>query len=328
MIDVTIIVPVYNVENYLEKCFDSLVNQDYDKKKYEIYAINDGSSDKSLEILKKYSKKYKNITLKDLKKNKGVSYARNIGIKNAKGEYLMFCDSDDTYEKNAISKFMKVIKKEKCDFLMSNYYITSNKKDIAVKSSDYFKNKNLTKEEIVSFMTLTSCSKIIKKELFIDNNVYYPEDIKRCEELTVIPVVAYYAKKPIVIDDVLYHYYQRKTSASNNNAKINIGDLSFFDETFLKFENIIDKTKYREELEFRAIDHLFYGKMLVMLKANFDKRTILNEIEKLNKKYPEMLNNKYLNNYNKFKLLFIKFVSNKNLLMAKIFAKLHQMVTG
>ncbi len=328
MIDVTIIVPVYNVEDYLRNCLNSLVNQDYDKNKYEIYIINDGSTDKSLEIIKKYEKKYKNIKVNNFKNNKGVSYARNIGIKNAKGKYLMFCDADDTYELNTISKYMEVIEKENSDFVMSNYYITSNNKDIFVKTTNYYQNKTITKKEIISYMTLTSCSKIIKKSLFIDNSIYYPEDIKRCEELVVIPVVAYFAKRPIIIEDALYHYYQRKTSASNNNKKLKIRDLSFFDITFERFRNIIDESQFAEELEFRAIDQLMYGKMLVMLKANINKKEIIREIELLNKKYPNILKNKYLKKYNNGKIIFIKLIVKKYIFLAKLFAKIHQMITG
>lgn len=90
----SIIVPVYNVEPYLEKCLDSLLDQNIDKSQYEILVLNDGSTDKSLEIVHKYADKYSNIQ-EFSHPNKGLSGTRNVGLKNATGDYVWFVDSDD-----------------------------------------------------------------------------------------------------------------------------------------------------------------------------------------------------------------------------------------
>lgn len=326
-IDVTIIVPVYNVENYLKKCIDSLVNQTYDRNKYEIFIINDASKDNSLNIIKEYQKKHSNITLYDLKNNKGVSHARNIGIKNAKGKYLLFCDSDDYYELDAIEKFIEHAKNNNSDFVMANYYIAKAKNNIKVNTTNYFKNEIITKEESICYMTLTSCSKLIKKDLFINNNIFYPEDIKRCEELTVIPVISYLAKKPTIMNEYLYYYYQRHGSASNTHAKTNVKDLFFFDETYNRFIKPLNKDKYKEEMEFRAIDHLLYGKTLVMLKLHISRKEIINHINNFNALFPKALKNKYLKEYSSAKKLFIILTSKKMMLGINILAKIHKLLT-
>ena len=92
--DVSFVIPVYNVEKFLKDCLDSILNQKYDINKIEIILINDGSKDNSLEICKNYENKYNNIKLID-KKNEGVSVARNVGIENAEGKYILILDSDD-----------------------------------------------------------------------------------------------------------------------------------------------------------------------------------------------------------------------------------------
>lgn len=323
MIDVTIIVPIHNVEQYLENCIESLINQDYDKSKMEIFLIDDYSTDNSLSIVKKYASENSFITVKELNENKGVSYARNIGIKDAKGKYLMFCDADDYYELNAVSTLMQVVNKKNADFVTANYFITSLDKSIKVNTSRYFQNDVISKENIISYMTLTSCSKIIKKDLFIQNNVFYPEEIKRCEELTVIPVLAYLALKTVSIDTALYHYCQRKTSASNT---VN-GNIDFFDITFNKFSQKIDKAKYYKELEFRAIDHLLYGKVLVMLKMKKSSKEIKMYIKNFKKQYPNFYKNKYLKNFNILKRIFIISLYTENLIIAKIYTHIHKMIT-
>lgn len=102
----SIIVPVYNVENWLSRCASSLINQDLDKSEYEIIFVNDGSTDDSFEIAKKYSESYDNIILIS-QENKGLSAARNAGINKANGKYIWFVDSDDWIEPNIAGQLLK-----------------------------------------------------------------------------------------------------------------------------------------------------------------------------------------------------------------------------
>jgi glycosyltransferase involved in cell wall biosynthesis len=103
----SVIVPVYKVEPYLERCLSHLVEQDISKDDYEIICVNDGSPDNSREIIKRFQDKHRNIKLID-QENQGVSVARNMGIKHAKSEYLLFIDSDDFVEKNTLKKKIQV----------------------------------------------------------------------------------------------------------------------------------------------------------------------------------------------------------------------------
>ncbi len=328
MIDVTIIVPIFNAEGYLEKCLNSLANQDYDKTKLEILAIDDASSDKSKEILKKYAEEYSFITPKYLEVNKGVSHARNIGIQEAKGRFIMFCDSDDYYEKDAVSKLMKAAKEEKSDFVMANYYISYSNKNIKVDASNFFAETKISKKEVISYMTLTSSAKLIQKKIFLDNDIYYSEDLKRSEELAVIPIAAYLAENPIFINETLYYYYQRKSSASNSNKGKVKKDFDFFDITFERFANQVNQQCYKQEIEFRAIEQLLYGKLLVMLKARIPKNEIKLEIEKFKNAYPNFSKNPYLKRYSKAKVIFIQLLNHKMIFLAQIFAMLHEKLTG
>lgn len=321
MIDVSIIIPVYNADKYLKRCVESLTKQ---QENIEILLIDDCSTDKSREIAKQLQEQNDCVKVIELEKNQGVSNARNVGIEKAKGEYIMFSDADDWYEENAISTFVKLAKQRKADFIIANHYVSYENKKIKVDISSYFSKDKITKEEIVSYMTLSSWAKLIKKDLFIDNNVKYPIDLKRCEELEVIPIVAYKAKNPIVIEDVLYNYYQRANSASNKIEN----DLSYFDKSFERFKEQIDEKKYKEELEFRAIEHLLYGKTLVMLKNKTDSKKIIEHIEKFKKSYPNFMKNKYLKNFNKAKRIFIYTLNYKTLILSKIFAVIHDKFVG
>lgn len=114
----SVIVPVYNAEKYLERCLDSIFAQ---KGDFEVIVVNDGSQDKSLQILEKYAKKYSNMHLIS-QKNQGVSAARNAGIAFAKNKYITFVDSDDWLEPNAFEDVLETIKKDKSDVILTGFY--------------------------------------------------------------------------------------------------------------------------------------------------------------------------------------------------------------
>ena len=120
---VSIIVPVYNVERHLNKCLDSLVNQTL--KNIEIIIVNDGSLDNSQLIINEYSNKYKNIRT-FIKKNGGLSDARNYGLKKAKGEYVLFVDSDDYIALDSCERLYNTAKQDDVDVLIGNYIKVDN----------------------------------------------------------------------------------------------------------------------------------------------------------------------------------------------------------
>lgn len=117
----SIIIPVYNTEKYLERCLDSVLGQNY--KEIEIILINDGSKDNSLKICEKYKKRFSEIVLID-QENQGLGAARNRGIENSNGEYLIFLDSDDYVEKDSLKAADNIVKRESYDLIavMWNHY--------------------------------------------------------------------------------------------------------------------------------------------------------------------------------------------------------------
>ena len=113
---VSVIIPVYNSEKYIARCLDSVIEQTY--KNIEIIIINDGSKDKSKEILDEYEKKYPNIIRHIEQENKGVAKTRNYGIKIANGNYITFIDNDDYIDKDYIETFVNVLKENEYDIVM------------------------------------------------------------------------------------------------------------------------------------------------------------------------------------------------------------------
>ena len=145
---VSVIIPVYNVEQYLRKCLDSVINQTF--KDIEIIIVNDCSPDNSLQMIKEYQTKEERIVLIDLKQNVGLGFARNEGMKIAKGKYITFVDSDDWIASNYIEVLYNNIEKNNLDVVSasSHFYDNSLKKLInrETVSADIL---NKTKKEVL-----------------------------------------------------------------------------------------------------------------------------------------------------------------------------------
>ena len=132
----SIIIPVYNSEKYVSNSVKSILKQSFSKNRYEIILINDCSNDNSKLIIENLKKKFKFIKVINNKKNYKVSYCRNIGIKKAKGKYILFLDSDDELKKNSFNRIEKLLSKYEYDVILSLEFKSNKKED------RYKKNKS------------------------------------------------------------------------------------------------------------------------------------------------------------------------------------------
>ena len=214
---ISIIIPIYNVEKYLEKCLNSVEKQKY--KNIEVILVNDGSTDKSQEIIKKYQENYKNI--KALKKeNGGLSDSRNYGVKNATGDYICFIDSDDYIDENLFSDLEKYLD---LDYDMIKYKlikVDENYNQIEKIDGPIFENK--TGEEAFNIlygqdvMLQPSWLYLYKKSFWDENKFEFPVG-KIHEDFATIPLIMLKAKKVISTNIYGYYYYQSNSSITRGN---------------------------------------------------------------------------------------------------------------
>lgn len=320
--DISIIVPIFNCEKYLRRCLDSLLNQQI--KEYEILCINDCSNDNSMKILEEYSKYYDKIKIINNKVNEGVSKSRNIGILESKGEYIVFCDGDDSYEKNSISMMLEYARKNGSDFVVTNHCIVKKGKKILRDYVSKYKEEFPNKKNCIRNIDLSSCGKLVKRSIFIENEIFYPENLKRFEEYPVIPVCCFYAKKVSCLNIHTYNYYQNINSASNSS----LNDFSVFEIAFDLFKKRILVDDFKEELEFREIEHILYGKIIVMLKNNRTRNEIRDEILKFKNKHNNYTNNKYYSDLSLSRKIFLYFVQRESYTALKILSLIHSLITA
>ena len=211
---ISVIVPVYNVEEYLEKCLDSVTNQTL--KDIEIICINDGSTDNSLEILKTYAGQDNRIVIIN-KQNEGVAAARNDGLDIAQGDYIMFLDSDDYLTPEACETAYNKITEKNADIGVFSHF--ENENGICLESP---KNKNVrqfAQDETLtdySCFQIMSCDKIYKKSFLNDNNLRFPKGIKNAEDSVFCWCCLFNRPKYCFIEKPIYIYIvNRKNSATN-----------------------------------------------------------------------------------------------------------------
>lgn len=207
---VSVIVPVYNVERYLKKCIESIINQTY--KNLEIFLVDDGSTDNSGKICDEYAKKDNRINVIH-KENKGVSSARNAGINEAKGEWIAFIDADDWIEENYIEELLKNTSKE-IDIVQCGYYrvVANNKESINCDGNDEVRNKE---EFLIGClnpqMAYGLChTKIIRKSKIKD--IRFDEEIVVCEDALFNIELSENVNRVKIIKIPLYNYHIHQDS--------------------------------------------------------------------------------------------------------------------
>ena len=206
---VTIAVPVYGVESYVEKCAISLFEQTYPNLEYVF--IDDCSPDKSIEIIEKVLDRYPNrqgqVRIIRQKKNKGCPAARNLAVQLATGDFIFHVDADDYLEKDAISSMVSEQMATDADLVVGNYMIETDSKTNLVQYCDISK----TKEEIVKDCLDDRSSQsvwgiLIRRQIYIENNIRADENFHVGEDWQVAPLLLYYANKIAYVDKVIYHY--------------------------------------------------------------------------------------------------------------------------
>lgn len=183
---VSIIIPVYNGENYIRKCLDSILNQEY--KDFEVLVVDDNSMDNSYSILQEYEKNDSRVTVIHLDKNIGVSSGRNIALDKAIGKYIQFVDCDDYIVRDATKNFVRAMEKSDVDMVISHFYRVVG--DVLSLKGDIDKNIMLSRSDYVEFMAENPAdyyyavlwNKLYKRDIIEKNNIRFDENVSWCED--------------------------------------------------------------------------------------------------------------------------------------------------
>lgn len=273
---ISIIVPMYKVEDYLDACVNSLVNQTY--KNLEIILVDDGSPDNSGKMADEYAKKDTRIKVVH-KVNGGLSDARNAGMEVATGEYLMFTDSDDLLTHNACELFVRKIEEEDADYVIGNYincFEDGTLWERPVFNKEKYKSFKLDiKDYIDSFFIMNSsvCNKIFKTEFIKNLNLKFTIGLP-AEDAIFTTYCFIKSSKVFYIPDIVYIYRQRGagTSISMNCT------VKYFDGISKAYKIIYENFRDNNELGFYRF---FYAKSMTYMLYKFIDSQLLSEEEKI-----------------------------------------------
>ncbi len=284
---VSVIIPAYNVEDYIVNCLNSIVNQSY--KKLEIIVINDGSTDDTLKKIK--SVKDKRIVLIN-QKNTGQSIARNKGIEKAKGKYIMFVDADDFISNDLISKMIKIAKNDNSEIVYCDYYKYYNASKLSYEFLVPLELQKYKNSAILS-MPGPTC-KLILRELIDRIDFSFPDNII-FEDNAVIPYLIANSKKTSYLNEASYYYLQREGSSLNQNKYSKKFEDIFESLNILYnyFESSKILKKYHDELEYIFIEYLIHAAGLKFLKYPQGINNLNRIKEIIDSKFPKWRKNKY-----------------------------------
>ncbi len=271
----SVIIPCHNVENYVEECLESLVNQTIGIENIEIILVDDCSTDSTIEILQKYESRYsEHILLILLENNVKQGGARNVGLKYATGEYINFVDADDMVRVDLYEILLSLLKNHDCDIVQFRYKIFTEMKELnddfntamnEIMNPDniryYEYGKNRKKYLLNSNILNESCTqKLYKRKLLIESGVQYAEGFAYEEPLFTYPL-KFYVNNICVLEKPLYYYRrnQQGTSISYMANPKTIFDHLMVQLKLRDFMNACENAKeYRAEMDLYFL-HAFYA---------------------------------------------------------------------
>lgn len=284
---VTIIVPVYNVEAYLARCLDSLIEQTC--ADYEIICINDCSPDNSERILEEYACRYpEELTVLENERNMGLGRTRERGIRHAQGKYILFVDSDDYIRQDFVETYLNEMEANPCDVVIGGY----------TRDVDGTLTEHKVSDSVWSVVTYPiACAKMFRKEFLTEHGLEF-SDIRCGEDIYFSLCLFYYGAKYRVIDyDGYYYYFNRKSITGSMNYEKNHEEFvaQIFGE-FLKKHDIAALSENQKQV----IEYAYVSNMVNALityghggKIKRMKQKYLFFMEDLHRKFPDYKRNPY-----------------------------------
>ena len=277
----SIIIPIYNVEQYITKCFNNIYSQGIEDNKFEIIAVNDGTPDNSMKYVEEFKKGHDNLIVID-KKNGGVSSARNIGISNAKGKYIIFLDPDDYLAEGALPMIERDIVGSNADIIVLRSIKSASCTEVYTWTGLFPDRYTAPGTEIYKkgYTRGSVCGCIFNKDFINKHNIRFYEKAKNCEDTIFFFLCQMHANNVTFVNREFYMVYERENSASRNISEekllLMFNNLEYIKE-YASCNNVTDETQLDmlETLRYLLVSNLAYYSImhngrasLKMLKQN------------------------------------------------------------
>lgn len=319
---ISVIIPIYNAEENLNKAINSVINQSFGFENIELILIDDNSKDNSKKIIEKFSSQYENIIPYFSKENHGSpGFGRNIGLKLASSEYIMFMDNDDEYEKDICKKLYETIIKEKSDIVCCNKITVDSISNVKqhISYSNGIENNGhvtITNDNILLFDSVAVWNKIYRKDIIEKNNLKFLETTRADDFAFTIHYYLHCKKLTFLKDYHGYYWNIKNDSLSHTVTPKHIDELlEAYRYVFKQLKNK-NKERYMNKLIHSDISYLILQSSY--LTNNNELKIVLKEIKefeneinfnlKLNEKWEEIVNQLILNEHYNIAIFILKTV--------------------
>lgn len=252
MAEISVIIPIYGVERFLERCVKSLMEQSFDDVEYIF--VNDSTKDKSMDILlavlNRYPQKKDQIIIKEHAQNLGLPAARNTGLSIASGKYIFHCDSDDFVDPTMLEELYYEAKKNDADIIWCDWYLTFAHNERYMKQPNYTNPEDALRGILCGTMKYNVWNKLIKKELYSRNHIRFPSGYGMGEDMAIIKLFAC-ANKIAYVPKAFYHYIKTNANAfSQTYSERHLIDLRHNTDDTISYLHSIFGDKVEAEIAF------------------------------------------------------------------------------
>lgn len=308
-ISLSIIIPCYNVEDFITDCLDSIYSQDIPENKFEVICVDDCSNDRTVEIIFRYKAKHSNLILIENEINRKQGAARNAGIKIANGEYIWFIDSDDWIKKMCFSELLTIMQTLQLDVLNFNYFKVDKNQRLSIENK--IESTELTTGEILLnriniWENLGACRRIYNFSYLKSLNILFKE--RKHTEDTIFSIYSVYHAKRIVNVDKCYYYYRWNASSTTNNNwdESRCVDTSLAVGELMCLSNELQTKSYKLSISIKELATSYFkvlSKQFLFMHIN--ERNAINSVLSIN--YRELLNCDNIKGWRKFMLIYPRF---------------------
>lgn len=325
---VSVIVPVYKVELYLEKCVESIRNQTYPE--LEIILVDDGSPDRCGAMCDGYASKDPRIRVIH-KENGGLSDARNAGVEQASGRYLLFVDSDDYIDSRLVEKTVKAARENRCDIVLFDYHcVEEGREEVRAAGLPSGKVLDLNEERELLLAPPSAWTKLFDREFYLRSGCTFPVG-RYFEDLATTPVFFLKAERVVYLEEPLYYYMIRENSIMTGkkyekSCRDKLAVLDHIQEVYRR-EGAFDK--YRGELEYLVFANAYFepSKELVLDKADKgpDRKWLDTYRDYLFSRYPDFMKNRYVLRMGRKDRLHLWILNNRQYWMMRLLSYARRM---
>lgn len=272
---ISILIPLYNVEQYIARCLDSILSQTY--QNFEVIVVNDGSPDNSVNIVSKYAECDKRIRIIDNEENMGLAWTRMMGYIHAEGDYIVFCDSDDYMPAGALECLHKAVEQSNADIVIGNYQPVNSNKNFGKPSNNRLSfgrdKKSVYKSLLTNETSHSLWGKIYRKELFGNYEYITYKKFINAEDGFLLYQVIENTSKVVAIEDVVYYYYHNIESAT----KVKLSENAIW--SIVTFWNLLDKMFKNDEDIYRYVKRRNFRAFISLLRNRYPHKTLSKHLE-------------------------------------------------